>query len=222
MADEAVKVGATDVELSVRAFDVNGATSVAYNAAGFFYKWRRAGGALSSAISLASQTVAGIHTDNGWVHKEAGEHRFDAPDTPFAAPFVPFVQFFFYGVTGALFQVVTVKISNGDPRAAPSKDVNVTEVDGVTLASGAKMPSQVKGMDPNTLDGSALATSAVAEMQGGLPYQVAELLMGAGLYFFRENGTNIEMVRKSDSTVMFSVPRVRSLTPLNPVTQIGA
>lgn len=82
--------------------------------------------------------------------------------------------------------------------------------------------AQVKGMDPDVVNGSALATSAVAELQGGLPYQIVELLYGAGLYLLRENGNTIQLVRKSDSVVMWTVPRVRSLVPLNPVTQLGA
>lgn len=156
------------------------------------------------------------------------------------------------GVANVLFIPYTLDLVNYNPSAAASDAVDVVKIGGATIAGGAKMPSQVKSIDnnvittlsiadgaftaakfadafmtaakfaANAIDGNTLATSAITEIQGGIAYQVVEMMIGAGTIYIRDTGTEIELVLKADDSVLASAPRIRSDDPLNPVTQLGA
>lgn len=93
MAKLAIKPASTDVTLMVFVQDSAsttgaGKTGIAYNAAGMTAYYARPGAA-AVAITLATQTVTGAHSDGGWVEVDAtnlpGVYRLDLPDAVCAA-----------------------------------------------------------------------------------------------------------------------------------------
>jgi hypothetical protein len=77
-----VKKGTTDVTVYVRVIDSSDGTpetSVAYDTAGIDL-WYMRDGADHTAITEATQTAAGAHSDGGFVHISDGWCRLDLPD----------------------------------------------------------------------------------------------------------------------------------------------
>lgn len=93
MAKQAIKPGSTDVSLLVKiadlsALDGSGKTGLAYNTSSLVCYYARPGAA-AAAITLATQTVTGAHSDGGFVEVNAtnmpGIYRLDLPDAVVAA-----------------------------------------------------------------------------------------------------------------------------------------
>ena len=83
-----VKAGATDQTVTVRVVDsADGTpeTGVVYNTAGAAFWYKRGATGAKTAISLATQTDTGAHTDGGFVHVSDGYCRLDLPDAAVAA-----------------------------------------------------------------------------------------------------------------------------------------
>ena len=82
-----LKAGTTDVSVILRVVDsADGTpeTGVAYNTAGIDLQYRREGAA-STAITEATQTASGAHSDGGFVHIGNGYCRLDLPDAACAS-----------------------------------------------------------------------------------------------------------------------------------------
>lgn len=82
-----IKAGTTDVSVILRVVDSTDGTpetSVAYNTAGIDLQYRREGAA-STAITEATQTASGAHSDGGFVHIGNGYCRLDLPDAACAS-----------------------------------------------------------------------------------------------------------------------------------------
>lgn len=83
-----VKAGATDQTVTVRVVDSTDGTpetAVAYNTTGAAFWYKRGATGAKTAISLATQTDTGAHTDGGFVHISDGYCRLDLPDAAVAA-----------------------------------------------------------------------------------------------------------------------------------------
>lgn len=93
MAKLAIKPGSTDVSLLVKINDLSdanntGKTGLAYNTSSLTAYYARPGSA-AAAITLATQTVTGSHSDGGFVEVSSanmpGIYRLDLPDAVVAA-----------------------------------------------------------------------------------------------------------------------------------------
>ena len=130
MAKLSIKPGSTDVSLLVWVQDSasttgGGKTGIAYNASGLTAYYARPGEA-AAAITLATQTVTGAHSDGGWVEVDAtnmpGLYRLDLPDAVVAA-----------GVRSA---VVHVKGASGMAPLLLEIDI-ASQVDAVAISGDA-------------------------------------------------------------------------------------
>jgi hypothetical protein len=116
MASKPVQQNATDVSVYVRASDgtVAPVTTVTHSTSGLTVRYRKNNGALT-AVSPAPQTVAGAHTDGGFVHVADGDYRIDLPDA--AVDTLGQTKVYVGGVTGVRFTVATLDVVAYSPTA---------------------------------------------------------------------------------------------------------
>jgi len=80
-----IQAGTTDQSITFRALTSAGATATpAYNDAGIAATYKRDATGAATAISLATQTSTGAHSDGGLVHIGGGVCRLDLPDAAVA------------------------------------------------------------------------------------------------------------------------------------------
>lgn len=124
MAKLLLKQGSTDVTLYVFVNDSTsttgaGKTGLVYNSAGMTASYVRPLGA-RQALSLATQTVTGAHSDGGFVEVDAtnmpGVYRLDLPDAVCATGAVNAVVFM-HGATGMAPLVLELELSAIDVRS---------------------------------------------------------------------------------------------------------
>lgn len=76
----------TDQSLYLVLRDGNGdPVTTLLHSSGQTVKWWRPGDATPTAVTLATQTINGAHSDGGFVHVEEGLYRLDPPDAAFAS-----------------------------------------------------------------------------------------------------------------------------------------
>ena len=83
-----VQHGATDVSVPIKVIDSTDGTpetGYAYNTAGVAFWYRRGATGAVTAITEATQTVTGAHSDGGLVHVQDGIGRLDLPDAAVAS-----------------------------------------------------------------------------------------------------------------------------------------
>lgn len=151
-----VKAGSTDVSIDLWVADSSsstgaGLTGVAYNAAGLSCYYRRGATGTVTALTLATQTVGGAHSDGGFVETSSsnmpGAYRLDLSDAIVAAG-VPYVVIMLKGATNMAPTIVLIQLVSFDPgdstrlglaalpSAAPAANGGLPTVDasnGVTL-----------------------------------------------------------------------------------------
>lgn len=177
--------GDTDVSVVVRIIDSSDGTpetGVVWNTSGIDLRYRR-DGAAGTAITEATQTVNGAHTDGGFAHIGFGNYRLDLPDAAVATGVKGVLV---YGtVTGMIVLPTYVQLTSYNPydsvrmgmtalpNAAadaagglPISDAGGFDVDAIlarlpaALVSG-RMDSSVGAMAANVLTASAINTNAI-------------------------------------------------------------
>lgn len=125
MAKLQIKKASTDVTLYVFVQDSasttgGGKTGIAYNAASFTAYYVRPL-ASAAAITLATQTVTGAHSDGGWVEVDStnmpGVYRFDLPDAV-CADGVNSVAIMLKGASGMAPLPLEIDLTAYDPQSA--------------------------------------------------------------------------------------------------------
>ncbi len=156
MAKLTLKKAATDVTVYLFAQDSSkttgvGLTGLAYNTASLTAYYVRPLGS-ASAITLATQTVTGAHSDGGFVEIDAtnmpGVYRLDLPDAVCATG-VPSAVVMLKGATNLAPIVLEIQLTDFDLNDASP---NVTVAD----------------MANDSITAAALKTDAVTEIQNGL------------------------------------------------------
>lgn len=112
--------GATDKQVYLIGYTAStGApyTAGAYNTAGITIEYRRQGANAAVAITPATQTVNGAHSDGGFVHISGGRYRLDIPDAVIATG-ADYAEVWVYGITDTVFTTAHIDIMGADPRAA--------------------------------------------------------------------------------------------------------
>ena len=144
MTNTAYLGGSTDVTVYVRGFtESTGApyTAGAYNTATLAISQVR-NKAAAVAITPATQTISGAHSDGGFVHVASGVYRVDVTDASVAAG-VDSVQIIVSGITGVTFTVARIEITGANPRSATT-DANITKINGTTsIGDGSGTPFDV-------------------------------------------------------------------------------
>ena len=151
MASKPVQQNATDQSVEVRATtlaDGTPATTVTHSTSGLTVRYRKNNGALT-AVSPAPQTVAGAHTDGGFVHVADGDYRIDLPDA--AVDTLGQTKVYVGGVTGVRFTVATLDVVAYSPTAD-----NTTALANAVLTAAESDPiaANVKQMNNATVTGN--------------------------------------------------------------------
>lgn len=162
-----IEAGSTGNTIYLFAFDTSTKlprVDLLHNTAGLQITYTRTGDT-SFAISLALQTVNGAWTSGGFVRTNAtdGIYRLDVPNAAVLAG-VKQVVIAGSGVANVMFIPFTLDLVNYNPAAAASDEVDVVKIGGATIAGGAKMPSQVKGIDNNMITAASMNADASAEI----------------------------------------------------------
>lgn len=117
-----IQVGSTDQTITVALRDVNGSplTGKAYNTSGLTCYYRKGATGAVTALTLATQTVTGAHSDGGFVELDAtnmpGDYRLDLSDTMVAA--LGGLRIFFNGIAGMNPEPVDIAVVAYNPQDA--------------------------------------------------------------------------------------------------------
>jgi hypothetical protein len=121
-----IKAGATDQTVDVFIQDSSvttgaGLTGLVFNSAGLVCYFRRGATGSATALTLATQTVGGAHSDGGFVEVSAantpGVYRLDLSDAIVAAG-VPYVVVMLKGATNMAPVVLELSLVDFDPTTA--------------------------------------------------------------------------------------------------------
>lgn len=122
MAKRAIKAGSTDQTVDVFIQDSSsttgaGLSGLAYNSSGLKCYYRKGATGSATALTLATQTVGGAHSDGGFVEIDAtnmkGVYRLDLSDTIVAA--APWVTIYLYGATNMAPVALELEVVSFDP-----------------------------------------------------------------------------------------------------------
>lgn len=106
--------------------------TLAFDTAGIDVSYYRPGAAAAVAITPATQTANGAHTDGGLIHIAKGLVRLDVPDAAFVAGVNE--VFILIAATGMKTLALMVELSDADPSLAPSTPADIaTEVEGIVI-----------------------------------------------------------------------------------------
>ena len=145
-----------------------GLSGLVFNSASLIASYRKGATGSRTAITLATQTVAGAYSSGGFVEIDAtnmkGVYRLDIPNA--AVDTEGFVTLYLYGATNLLPTALRI-----DCRPLP---VDVKRFGGTALTAAAGIPEvKVASIAANAVNASALATDAVAEIQSSLASQAS-------------------------------------------------
>lgn len=148
---QALKKGATDQSLLIFIQDSAsttgaGKTGLAYNTASLVCYYARPGAA-AAALTLATQTVTGAHSDGGFVEVDAtnmpGVYRLDLSDAILAAG-VNSVVVMLKGASGMAPLVLEIQLTDFDLNTAtPKVDLDTIKTQSVTCAAGVTIPASI-------------------------------------------------------------------------------
>jgi len=206
MAKLSIKAGTTDVTLQVFVPDSasttgGGKTGIAYDAASFTCYYAREKTA-AAAITLATQTVTGAHSDGGWVEIDAtnlpGLYRLDLPDAVLA--------------TGVRFADVMLKGAAGMAPVTLEIDLN-SEVVAASLGTQAKADVNAEVVDTISTDTIA-DTSQQAPPDSPTFTQMVRYLYNSIFYagtatasekaFYNSAGTKVAKKSLSDDSTTYT------------------
>lgn len=169
MAKIAIKKASTDVTLYVfiQASNVTtgaGLTGLTFETANLVASYVRTRGA-RAALSLATQTVEGAHSDGGFVEVDAtnmpGVYRLDLSDAVCATG-VPSVVVMLKGAANMAPLLLEIQLTDFDLNDA-SPNVTVADIanDAITAASIATGAIDADAIADNAIDAGAIATGAI-------------------------------------------------------------
>lgn len=156
------QAGATDQTVFVRAVTSAGATATpAYNDAGISLWYKRGATGAVTAITPATQTSTGAHSDGGFVSLGNGWARLDLPDAAVAAG----AAYVLVGGGATAWVLVSseVLLVDHDPTTVAVSTGGITAA---SIATGA-------------IDADALAADAVAEIAAGISVPSASTIAAA-------------------------------------------
>lgn len=122
MAKRTIKAGVADQTVDVFIMDSTstsgaGLSGLVYNSSGLKCYYRKGATGAATALTLATQTVGGAHSDGGFVEIDAtnmkGVYRLDLSDTIVAA--TPWVTIYLYGATNMAPVVLELEVVSVDP-----------------------------------------------------------------------------------------------------------
>lgn len=165
-----IRKGSTDVTLDVWIQDSSsttgaGLTGLAFNTASLVCYYRRGPTGAATALTLATQTVGGAHSDGGFVEISSanmpGLYRLDLSDAIIATG-VPYVILILKGATNMAPVVIELQLVDFDPEDAA--DLGLTNLD-ATISSrfaAASAPANFSSMSI-TAGGLVDITQAAAD-----------------------------------------------------------
>lgn len=123
----------TDVTVRCRAYTASTGmpkTDLAFNTAGLVAYYSRGPVGAATAITLATQTATGAHSDGGFVPLSAsnmpGEYRLDLPDAVVVNG-VPFASVVLSGVSDVVIEPVQIDLTAYDPNAAGASTADIAD-----------------------------------------------------------------------------------------------
>ena len=163
-----VQVGATDVTIYVLFVDDDGGTAPGEPTTGLAFGNIETGGSASTMregaaradLTLVTQTVAGAHTDGGFIEVDAtnmpGVYRLDLPDVFATGADFVIAMCVAEGTNNSIMRPVVIKILEN-----PS--VNVAQYLGSAAPAliSSRYPAQVAGMEAGVLTAAAIAANAI-------------------------------------------------------------
>lgn len=166
MAKRLVKKGSTDVTLDVFIQDSSsttgaGLTGLAFNTASLVCYYRRGATGTPTALTLATQTVGGAHSDGGFVAVDGtnmpGQYRLDLSDA-IVATGVPYVTVMLKGA--ANMAPVTIELQLTDVDVEDAADFGLTNLD-------AAISTRASQTSVDTIDN--FIDTEIADIQARLP-----------------------------------------------------
>lgn len=191
MAKREILAGATDQTIDIFVNDSSstvgaGLTGLVFNTAGLTCYYRKGATGTPTALTLATQTVGGAHSDGGFVALDAtnmpGAYRLDLSDTIVAT--AGMVTLYLRGATNmvpCVLEIEVVSVNKFDsvrmgltalPNAAadaagglPISDAGGLDLDAkigaLTYGTANRVNVQVYGMEAGTVTAAAVATGAI-------------------------------------------------------------
>lgn len=169
-----IKKGSTDVTIDVWIPDSasttgGGKTGLAFNTASLVCYYRRGATGAATALTLATQTVGGVHSDGGFVEIDAtnmpGLYRLDLSDAIIATG-VPYVTMMLKGAANMAPVAVELQLVDFDPESAASLglsnlDAAVSSRASSTQATNIETDTQdIQARVPAALVGGRMAANA--------------------------------------------------------------
>jgi hypothetical protein len=185
-----------------------GLSGLVFNSASLVASYRKGATGSRTAITLATQTVAGAWSSGGFVEIDAtdmkGVYRIDLPNA--AVDTEGFVTLYLYGATNLLPTALRI-----DCRPLP---VDVKKFGGTALTAAAGIPEvKVASIAANAVNASALATDAVTEIQSGLATQVSVDDLPTNAELATALGTADDVVLAAIATVQSDTNDIQTRLP---------
>lgn len=204
-----IKKGSTDVTIDVWIPDSasttgGGKTGLAFNTASLVCHYRRGATGAATALTLATQTVGGVHSDGGFVEIDAtnmpGLYRLDLSDAIIATG-VPYVTLMLKGAANMAPVAVELQLVDFDPESATSLglsnlDAAVSSRAAASVFTGITSLAQWLGLLAGKQAGNATARTELRAT-------------GAGAGTFDETTDSQEAIR--DATLNADVKRVNGV-----------
>ena len=159
MAKRTILAGATNQTIDVFIADSSssvgaGLSGLVYNTSGLKCYYRKGATGSATALTLATQTVGGAHSDGGFVEIDAtnmkGTYRLDLSDTIIAA--TPWVTIYLYGATNMAPCIAEIEIVSYNP--FDGVRLGLTALPNAAADAAGGLPiSDAGGLDLDTLIG---------------------------------------------------------------------
>ncbi len=234
MAKREIQQGATNQSIDVFIQDSSsaigaGLTGLVFNSAGLACHFREGATATATALTLATQTVGGVHSDGGFVEISSanmpGQYRLDLSDTIVSGP-NPFVNLMLKGATNMAPVLVELQLVGYDPFSALATEAKqdtaqtdldtITGADGVTLATaqGLYAPNKVV---PDAAGVAPTVTEITADIDSNST-QLAKLGTPAGVSM----SADILAIDTDTGNILTNIAALNDFDPTTDTVDVGA